>query len=644
MSTEKKQFQSESKRLLDLMINSIYTHKEIFLREIISNSSDAIDKLYFISLTDDKVGLNRDDFKIKIDVDKDARTITVSDNGIGMDEADLEKSLGTIASSGTYAFKQEQLADSPAQSDGDSDTSPDVSPIGQFGVGFYSAFMVASKVTVLTKKYGSPTAYKWESEGADGYTIEETDKDTVGTQVILTLKEDTEEENYSDYLQQYKLSALVSKYSDYIHYPIIMKTEHQRAIPADEKSDDDDIKYETVTEDEVLNSMVPLWQRPKKDVTQEEYNEFYKQKFYDYDDPMHVISTSVEGVVTYKALLFIPNRVPYNYYTKEYKRGLKLYSSGVLIMDNCEELLPEHFGFVRGVVDSQDLSLNISREMLQHDRQLKIIATNIEKKIKNELTSMLTNDREKYEKFYANFGRQIKFGAVGDYGAHKDTVKDLLLFYSSTQKKLVTLKEYTERMGEEQKEIYFATGESIDAIDKLPQIEDLRDSGAEILYCPEQIDEFCLSGLSEYEDKPFKNIVNEDVSESGDKDKDDNSEDDSALKFIKDVLGDRVNEVVYSKRLKSHAVCLTAKGGISFEMEKYMAAAQPEAHMKAQRVLEINAAHPAVNALIANITADKEKAEKYAQLLYSQAVLTAGLQLEDPAKYAALVCELMAAG
>lgn len=620
----KKEFKSESKRLLDLMINSIYTHKEIFLREIISNASDAIDKLYFLSLTDSNVGISKDEFQINLDVDKEKRLITISDNGIGMDKDDLENNLGTIASSGSYKFKQEN------------EKTDDVDIIGQFGVGFYSAFMVADNITVITKKYNSDTAYKWYSAGADGYDIEETEKDSVGTTVIIKVKEDTEADKYSEFLEKYKISALVSKYSDYIRYPIKMQMEHKKLK---EDCDMENPEYDTVSEDEVLNSMVPIWQRNKKDVTEEEYNEFYKQKFFDFENPVHVISTSVEGVVTYKSLLFIPSRVPFNYYTKEYKKGLQLYSSGVLIMDNCEDLLPEHFAFVKGVVDSQDLSLNISREMLQHDRQLKTIASNIEKKIKNELANMLKNNREKFEKFYANFGRQLKFGAVSDYGAHKDVVKDLLLFYSSTEKKLVTLKEYVSRMNEEQKEIYFATGESIDAIDKLPQTEVLRDKGVEILYCPEEIDEFTMQSLSEYDGKSFKNIVNDDIEENS---KDDNKDSDAeVLTFVKDILGDKVSEVIFSKKLKSHPVCMTAKGGVSFEMEKYMSIAQPEANVKAQRVLEINASHPAVNALIANLTADKDKAEKYAKLLYNQALLIAGLQVDDPSEYADLVCSLM---
>ena len=621
----KTEFKSESKRLLDLMINSIYTHKEIFLREIISNASDAIDKLYYISLTDQNVGLNKDDFKINIEIDKQNRTITITDNGIGMDSDDLDNNLGTIANSGSFKFKQEN------------EKNDDVDIIGQFGVGFYSAFMVAEEITVQTRKYSCDKAYQWNSTGADGYEITEIDKPDVGTKIILKIKEDTEGEKYSEFLEKYKISALVSKYSDYIRYPIIMEMEHRKLR---EDCDLENPEYDEVKEDEVLNSMIPIWQRNKKDVTEEEYNEFYKQKFFDFENPAKVFSNSVEGVVTFKSLLYIPSKVPFNYYTKEYKKGLQLYSSGVLIMDNCSDLIPEHFAFIKGVVDSQDLSLNISREMLQHDRQLKNIANTLEKKIKNELASWLKNDREAYEKFYANFGRQLKYGLVGDYGAHKDVVKDLVLFYSSTEKKLVTLKEYVERMGEDQKDIYFATGESIDTIDKLPQTEYFRDKGREILYCAEEIDEFAFQSISDYDGKSFKNIVNEDVEEENEN-KDEEKNDDTTLKFIKDVLGDKVNEVVFSKKLKSHPVCLTAKGGVSFEMEKYMALAQPEAMVKAERVLEINASHPAVNALIANITADKDKAEKYAKLLYNQAVIIAGLQVEDPSEYADLVCSLM---
>ena len=621
----KTEFKSESKRLLDLMINSIYTHKEIFLREIISNASDAIDKLYYISLTDENVGIAKDEFKINIEVDKDARTITVSDNGIGMDKDDLDSNLGTIANSGSFKFKQEN---------GKTD---DVDIIGQFGVGFYSAFMVADEITVQTKKYGTEQAYQWQSSGVDGYEITEIDKDTVGTKIIIKIKEDTEQEKYSEFLEKYKISALVSKYSDYIRYPITMDMEHRKMR---EGTDLENPEYDMVSETEVLNSMVPIWQRSKKDVTDEEYNDFYKQKFLDFEDPARVFANSVEGVVTYKSLLFVPARVPYNYFTKEYKKGLQLYSSGVLIMDNCSDLIPEQFAFVKGVVDSQDLSLNISREMLQHDRQLKTIANTLEKKIKNELQNWLKEDREGYEKFFSQFGKQLKYGLVADYGAHKDSVKELILFYSSTEKKMVTLKEYVDRMDEKQEDIYFATGESVEAIDKLPQMEFFREKGLEVLCCGEEIDEFAIKGLNDYGGKTFKNIVNEDVTEE-EKDNTADKGDDEVLRFIKETLGTKVNDVVFSKKLRSHPVCLTAKGEVSFEMEKYMAAAQPEAHIKADRVLEINAAHPAVTALIANMTADKEKAEKYAKVLYTQAVIIAGLPVDDPSEYADMVCSLM---
>ncbi len=621
----KTEFKSESKRLLDLMINSIYTHKEIFLREIISNASDAIDKLYYISLTDENVGINKDEFRIKLDVDKENRTITITDNGIGMDKDDLDNNLGTIANSGSFKFKQEN------------GKSEDVDIIGQFGVGFYSAFMVADEITVQSKKYGCDQAYQWQSSGVDGYEITECDKQDVGTKIILKIKEDTEQEKYSEFLEKYKISSLVSKYSDYIRYPIKMDMEHRKMK---EGTDLENPEYDMVSEEEVLNSMVPIWQRNKKDVTDEEYNDFYKQKFMDFEDPARVFANSVEGTVTYKSLLFVPARVPFNYFTKEYKKGLQLYSSGVLIMDNCSDLVPEQFAFIKGVVDSQDLSLNISREMLQHDRQLKTIAHTLEKKIKNELLAWLKDDREAYETFYGKFGKQLKYGLVADYGAHKDSVKDLVLFRSSTEKKLVTLKEYVDRMAEDQNDIYFASGENIEAIDRLPQMEYFKDKGIEVLYCGDEIDEFAIKGLNDYSGKTFKNIVNEDIEEE-EKDSEENKSDEGVLTFVKDTLGMRVNEVVFSKKLKSHPVCLTAKGEISFEMEKYMAAAQPESHIRAERVLELNASHPAVTALIANMTADKEKAEKYAKILYTQAVIIAGLPVEDPSEYADLVCELM---
>ena len=624
----KKQFKSESKRLLDLMINSIYTHKEIFLREIISNASDAIDKLCFISLTDDKVGMDRSDFKITINADKDNRILTITDNGIGMDKDDLENNLGTIASSGSYKFKQDM-----------EEKQDDIDIIGQFGVGFYSAFMVAKKITVNTKKYGCETGYCWQSSGADGYTIKEIEKDAPGTEIILELKDNTEEENYDEFLEQYRIQGLVKKYSDYIRYPILMDMKRSRV--KEETKDIENPEYEEYTETETLNSMVPIWQRPKKDVEQEEYDKFYQEKFMSMDKPLKTIVTSVEGVVTYKALLFIPSAAPYDYYTKEYKKGLQLYSSGVLIMDCCEELLPEHFRFVRGIVDTADLSLNISREMLQHDRHLLTIAQNIEKKIKNELTSMLANDRENYEKFFTAFGRQLKYGVVSDYGMHKDELLDLLMFYSSTEKKLVTLSEYVDRMKEEQKFIYFATGENASAIDTLPQTELLRSKGFEILYCTEDVDEFTLQSLMQYKEKKFCSATNDDLGIENEQ-KDEEEKDSSALlTFVKETLGDKVSEVTASKKLVSHPVCLTAKGGISFEMEKYFNSVQPDSGMKAQRVLELNLSHHAVKTMEELIQTDIEKAKKYAEVLYCQALLIAGLPLENPSEYTDLICSII---
>ncbi len=626
----KKEFQSESKRLLDLMINSIYTHKEIFLREIISNASDAIDKLCFIALTDDKLGMTRSDFQIEIKADKDARTLTVTDNGIGMDKDDLENNLGTIASSGSYKFKQEM-----------EQKQDDIDIIGQFGVGFYSAFMVAKEITVITKKYGCDTAYRWHSTGADGYEIEECEKDGLGTEITLTLKDNTEDESYDEFLEQYRISGLVKRYSDYIRYPIVMDMTKSRV--KEETKDSDKPEYEDYTERETLNSMVPIWQRPKKDVTQEEYDKFYQEKFMSMDKPVKTIVTSVEGVVTYKALLFIPSSTPYDYYTKEYKKGLQLYSSGVLITDNCEELVPEHFRFVKGIVDTADLSLNISREMLQHDRHLLTIAQNIEKKIQRELTSMLTSDRENYEKFFKAFGRQLKYGVVSDYGMHKDELQDLLLFYSSTEKKPVTLAEYVDRMKEEQKFIYFATGENAAAIDALPQTELLRSKGFEILYCTEDVDEFTLQSLMMYKEKRFCSATNDDLGiENDEKEKEEDKKNSTALlTFVKETLGDKVAEVVESKKLVSHPVCLTAKGGISFEMEKYFNSVQPDSGMKAQRVLELNLGHASVQKMESLIQTDIDKAKKYAEVLYCQALLIAGLPLENPSAYTDLVCSLI---
>ena len=624
----KKQFKAESKRLLDLMINSIYTHKEIFLREIISNASDACDKLCYQALTDETVGLNRKDFKIELKVDKENRLITVSDNGIGMDKEDLENNLGVIASSGSYKFKQEV-----------GDDAKDTDVIGQFGVGFYSAFMVADHITVVTKKYGSDTAYMWQSAGADGYTITECEKDGVGTDIIMHVKPDTDDEKYSEFLESWRLQELVRKYSDYIRFPIRMevsKTRKKEGCP------DDKPEYETYTEVETLNSMVPIWQRRKANVKPEEYNKFYRDKFHDYTDPQKVITVSAEGAVTYKALLFIPGATPYDYYTKEYEKGLQLYSNGVLIMDKCADLLPEHFRFVRGVVDSPDLSLNISRELLQHDRQLKVIAANLEKKIKNELVKMMKDDREGYETFWKNFGRQIKFGVTANYGAGKDLLSDLLLFYSSTEKKLVTLEEYVSRMKEDQKYIYYASGETLDKVDKLPQTELLKEKGIEILYFTEDIDEFCAQVVRDKDGKELRSILDQEIEEGAEKKAEEAADSHkAAFDFVKEALGGKVKEVKASTRLKSHPVCLTAGEGLSFEMEKYFQAVQPDSPIKADRILELNVEHPVFQALENAVAEDPEKAKKYAQLLYSQALLIAGLPLDDPSGYTDLVCELM---
>ena len=624
----KKQFKAESKRLLDLMINSIYTHKEIFLREIISNASDACDKLCYLALTDDSVGMSRKDFQINLTVDKEGRLLTVSDNGIGMDREDLENNLGVIASSGSYKFKQ----DLP-------DDAKDTDVIGQFGVGFYSAFMAADRITVVTKKYGSDTAYQWQSSGADGYTITECGKDAVGTDIVMHIKPDTDDEKYSEFLESWRIQELVRKYSDYIRFPIRMEVSKTRKK---EDSPEDKPEYETYTEVDTLNSMVPIWQRRKSSVKPEEYNKFYRDKFHDYADPQRVIAVSAEGAVTYKALLFIPGAAPFDYYTKEFEKGLQLYSNGVLIMDKCADLLPEHFRFIRGVTDSPDLSLNISRELLQHDRQLKVIAGNLEKKIKSELSKMLKDSREDYEKFWKNFGRQLKYGVVNEYGRHKDLLQDLLLFHSSTEKKPVTLEEYVSRMKEDQKYIYYAAGETLEKIDRLPQTESLRDSGTEILYFTEEVDEFCAQTLRAYRDKEFRSVLDQEIDEGAEKKAEEAAASHkSVFDFVKEALGDTVKEVKASARLKSHPVCLTAGEGLSFEMEKYFQAVQPDASLKADRILELNVEHPAFQALESAVEADPEKARKYASLLYSQALLIAGLPLEDPSGYTDLVCELM---
>ena len=627
---EKKQFQAESQRLLDLMINSIYTHREIFLREIISNASDAIDKLAYTALTDDKVGLNRDQFAITITRDKEARTLTVSDNGIGMSKEEMEENLGTIAKSGSLGFKQAM------------EKKEDIDIIGQFGVGFYSAFMVASQVTVISKKYGSDTAYKWVSQGTDGYTIEEAERDCAGTDVIMVLKADTEEDTYNQYLEEYEIRNLVTKYSDYIRYPIRMEVEKSRKK---EDSPEDKPEYESYTEMTTLNSMVPLWQKNKKDVTEEEYNAFYQDKFYDYNKPLRVIHFSAEGQVSFKALLYIPAKAPYDFYTKDFKRGLQLYSSGVMIMDSCEDLLPEHFRFVRGVVDSQDLSLNISREMLQHNRQLTIIARNIEKKIKSELKSMLDNDREKYEEFYAAFGRQLKYGTVSDYGAHKDSCQDLLLFYSHRQKKLISLKEYVDAMAEGQEKIYFAPGENKELLSKLPQVSLLDSKGFDTLLFTEDVDEFVPQTLMTYQEKKFCNVSTEDLGLQSEEEKKaaeaEAEEKKGFLTFVKESLGDQVKEVKLSKNLGAYPAAMVPEAGMSFEMEKYMKRVNPEFAFPAARILELNPDHDTVRLLQTIMTEDPVKARDMAQLLCYQAQLMAQLPIDDPYAYTDLVCRLV---
>ena len=635
----KKEFKAESKRLLELMINSIYTHKEIFLREIISNASDAIDKLAYVALTDDKVGMNRSDFKIVVVPDKENRTLTVSDNGIGMTKEELEHNLGTIAQSGSFQFKKDLSNEDKTKSDTD--------VIGQFGVGFYSAFMVSDKITVISKAYGSDKAYKWESEGADGYTITECEKDSVGTDVIMHIKPDTEEEDYCEYLEEYGLEHLIKKYSDYIRYPIRMEVtkSRQKEKPAD-APEDYKPEWEEYKEWETVNSMIPVWQKNKNEVTEQEYNDFYKQKFGDFEDPLCSISIAAEGVVSYKALLFIPAKAPYDYYTRDFEKGLQLYSSGVLIMDKCSDLLPEYFRFVRGVVDTPDVSLNISREMLQHDRQLKTISANIEKKIKARLVKMQAEEPEKYEKFWNAFGRQIKYGAAADYGMHKEQLLDLMMFNSSKEGKLTSFEQYVERMPEDQEYIYYAAGENENQLAKLPQTERILDKGYEIFWCTDDVDEFVMQFVGEYKGKKTKSVNDDDaLPESEDEKKEaeqktaDNKE---VLDFVKETLGNRIKEARVSRILKSHACCLTAEGGVSIEMEKYMRKQGGElADFEGEHVLELNADSSAFAAMKNAMSTDKELAAKYAQILYDQALLIAGLPLEDPSEYSDLVCSLM---
>ena len=634
----KKQFKAESNRLLDLMVNSIYTHKEIFLRELISNASDAEDKLAYKALTDDQVPVDRSQLKITIVPDKEKRTLTISDNGVGMTKEELENNLGTIAHSGSLQFKQEMDQERKGE---------DIDVIGQFGVGFYSAFMVADAVTVISKAYGSDEAFMWQSDGADGYTITPCEKEAPGSDIIMHIKPNADEENYDQYLETYKLQELIKKYSDYIRYPIVMEVEDYRQKPKPEDAGDDyKPEWETVKEWKTINSMVPLWQRPKAKVTDEEYNSFYKEKFMDWQDPLAVIHTSAEGAVTYKALLYLPQKAPYDFYTREYQKGLQLYSSGVMIMDKCADLLPDYFRFVKGVVDSPDFSLNISREILQHDRQLKVIANALEKKIKGELEKMQKDDPEKYEKFWAAFGSQIKYGVVADYGAHKDKLKDLLLFWSSKEGKNTTLAAYKDRMSEDQPYYYYACGESVEKIAKLPQVERILDKGYEILYCTEDVDDFVMQALGEIDGKKFMSATAEDALPQTAEEKKQAEEKAEAgkpvLEAVKNVLGDQVKEVRISKILKSGACCLSADGPVSLEMERYMRKLEGGEHMKAQRVLELNADSAPYAALKKAVDAgDQATVEKYSKLLYGQALLLADLPLEDPAGYAELVCSLM---
>ena len=626
---EKKQFKAESKKLLDLMINSIYTHKEIFLRELISNASDAIDKLYFRSLTDEGVGLAKEDFEIRIDLDKENRKFKISDNGCGMTAEELENNLGTIAQSGSQLFKKEN------------NDAEDIDIIGQFGVGFYSAFMVSDKIVVESKAYGADTAYRWTSEGVDGYTIEPCDKATVGTDITLFIKEDSEEEKYSDFLTTFRVENLVKKYSDYVRYPIRMDVTHVRPVEGGEEGE-----TETVVETETLNSMVPLWRKNKSEITKEEYQQFYQDKFYDYTEPLKIIHSKTEGVATYDALLFIPGRAPYDYYTKDYEKGLQLYASGVLIMDKCADLLPDYYSFVKGLVDSADLSLNISREMLQHDHQLKVIAKAIDKKITSELKTMLKKDRETYEKFFSTFGVQLKFGVYDEFGVHKEELKDLLLFYSSTEKKMVTLKEYRDRMPEEQEKIYYACGPSVDKIDLLPQTDAAKAKGYEILYLTENIDEFVLQILLEYEGKRFVNVSADDaglVSEEEEEAvKTENEASKDLLEYMKDAIGNDIKGVRFTHKLKNHAVCLTSEGKISLEMERVLKSMPTDNNVKAEVFLDINGEHPIAAKLKELYATDKERVGEYARILYAQARLIGGMQVDNPVELTEMICKLMA--
>lgn len=621
---EKREFKAESKRLLDIVINSIYTNREIFLRELISNASDAIDKVYYKTLGDSSLTFNKDDYYIKIKPNKEERTLTISDKGIGMTEKELDENLGVIAKSGSLQFKKEN------------EIKDGFDIIGQFGVGFYSGFLVADKITVITKAFGADKAYKWESDGVDGYTISEAEKDSFGTDIILHLKANDEDENYDEFLEEYKLKSLIKKYSDFIRYPIKLDVTKSRVKEGTEN------EHEEYVEEETVNSMVPLWRRNKNELTDDDYNNFYVEKRFGFDKPLRHMHISVDGMISYNSILYIPENIPYDYYTKEYEKGLELYSNGVLIMEKCSELLPDYFGFVKGIVDSQDLSLNISREMLQHDRQLSRIAKNIKTKIKNELESMMKNDRESYEKFYKSFGRQLKYGVYDDFGMNKDELKDLLMFYSSKEKKMVSLAEYVERMAEDQKYIYYAVGESNERIEKMPQTEMVLDKGYEILYFTEDVDEFAIKMLMNYNEKEFKSVSSGDLGiESEEENKKENEENKGIFEAMKEALGEKISAVKASSRLKNYPVCLSSEGEVSIEMEKILSAMPNNQGVKAQKVLEVNTNHEVFNSLKDALENDKDKFNLYTKLLYNQALLVEGLSIEDPVDFTNDICKLM---
>ncbi|EOU1724781.1 molecular chaperone HtpG [Clostridium perfringens] len=621
---EKREFKAESKRLLDIVINYIYTNREIFLRELISNASDAIDKVYYKTLGDSSLTFNKDDYYIKIKPNKEERTLTISDKGIGMTEKELDENLGVIAKSGSLQFKKEN------------EIKDGFDIIGQFGVGFYSGFLVADKITVITKAFGADKAYKWESDGVDGYTISEAEKDSFGTDIILHLKANDEDENYDEFLEEYKLKSLIKKYSDFIRYPIKLDVTKSRVKEGTEN------EHEEYVEEETVNSMVPLWRRNKNELTDDDYNNFYVEKRFGFDKPLRHMHISVDGMISYNSILYIPENIPYDYYTKEYEKGLELYSNGVLIMEKCSELLPDYFGFVKGIVDSQDLSLNISREMLQHDRQLSRIAKNIKTKIKNELESMMKNDRESYEKFYKSFGRQLKYGVYDDFGMNKDELKDLLMFYSSKEKKMVSLAEYVERMAEDQKYIYYAVGESNERIEKMPQTEMVLDKGYEILYFTEDVDEFAIKMLMNYKEKEFKSVSSGDLGiESEEENKKENEENKGIFEAMKDALGEKISAVKASSRLKNYPVCLSSEGEVSIEMEKILSAMPNNQGVKAQKVLEVNTNHEVFNSLKDALENDKDKFNLYTKLLYNQALLVEGLSIEDPVDFTNDICKLM---